>query len=100
MELANNIVLENGILRMALIYIAFVNIAAFLLYGVDKKRARKRQWRISEKTLLGVAAMGGSLGALLGMYCFRHKTKHWRFRILLPLFLLLHTGILIWIFRM
>lgn len=86
--------------EIILIYGIVINIAAFLLYGVDKKRARKRQWRISEKTLLGAAAMGGSLGALFGMYCFHHKTKHWKFRILLPLFLLLHTGIIIWIFRM
>lgn len=83
--------------KTVFVYGLVINVAAFLLYGVDKKRAIKGQWRISEKTLLGVAAIGGSLGALLGMYCFRHKTKHWRFRILLPLFLLLQMGIVIWI---
>lgn len=83
--------------KTVFVYGLVINVAAFLLYGVDKKRAIKGQWRISEKTLLGVGAIGGSLGALLGMYCFRHKTKHWRFRILLPLFLLLQMGIVIWI---
>lgn len=79
------------------VYGIIINIAAFLLYSVDKKKAIKRQWRIPEKTLLGVAAIGGSLGALFGMYCFRHKTKHWQFRILLPLFCLLQMGIIFWI---
>lgn len=70
-----------------------INVVAFFMYGVDKKRAVKHQWRISEATLLGIAFCGGSVGALLGMKIFHHKTKHWKFKILVPLFLLLHIGI-------
>lgn len=72
-------------------YLIIINIIAFYLYGVDKRKARKGKWRIPENTLLGVALIGGSLGALLGMYLFHHKTKHWKFKILVPLFLVLHV---------
>ena len=78
------------------VYLAVINIAAFIMYGIDKKRAAAGRWRISEATLLGIALIGGSVGALVGMRCFRHKTRHWKFRILVPLFLLLHASV-IWI---
>lgn len=77
-------------------YLMIINLAAFIMYGIDKKRALCGRWRISEATLLGIAFAGGSVGALLGMRCFRHKTRHWKFRILVPLFLLLHAAV-IWI---
>lgn len=79
-----------------LVYSVVINIAAFIMYGIDKKRAASGRWRISEATLLGIAFAGGSIGALLGMRCFRHKTRHWKFRILVPLFLLLHVAV-VWI---
>lgn len=75
-------------------YILLVNLAAFILYGADKRKAIRGQWRIPERTLLGAAFLGGSIGALLGMQVFRHKTRHWKFRICVPLFLLLHVLIL------
>lgn len=75
------------------IYLIMINLVTFALYGIDKKRARRSQWRISEKTLLLTALAGGSAGALLGMLIFHHKTKHWKFRILVPLFLILHITI-------
>ena len=77
---------------MELIYswLAVANIIAFFMYGIDKLKAKHRRWRIPEATLLGIAAVGGSLGAFAGMQIFRHKTKHLRFQILVPLFLLLH----------
>ena len=77
---------------MELIYswLAVANIIAFFMYGIDKLKAKHRRWRIPEATLLGIAAIGGSLGAFAGMQIFRHKTKHLRFQILVPLFLLLH----------
>ena len=65
------------------------------MYWQDKQNARKGRWRIAENTLLGVAFIGGSLGAILGMYMFRHKTKHWKFKILVPLFLIVHIVILV-----
>ena len=68
-------------------YLIFVNLAAFLLMGADKSRARRHLWRIPESCLFGAALLGGSLGAWAGMYCFRHKTKHTRFVLGLPLLL-------------
>ena len=70
-----------------------VNLVSFALYGLDKLKAKKGLWRIRESTLLLVAALGGSLGALLGMEVFRHKTRHWKFRILVPVFLAAHAAV-------
>ena len=68
------------------------NVFVFAMYGVDKRKAKKGNRRISEKTLLTAAFFVGSVGAMLGMSIFRHKTKHWKFKILLPLFTLLHVA--------
>ncbi len=65
---------------LVLLYFLAVNLAALFLYGLDKRRARKDAWRISEKTLLLTALLGGSVGALAGMRLFRHKTRKWYFR--------------------
>lgn len=61
------------------IFIAVMSLAAFVLYGADKRRARKKQWRIKESVLLSVGFFGGALGAVIAMKLFRHKTKHWYF---------------------
>ncbi len=82
-----------------IILLVLVNLVAFALYGIDKKRARRRAWRISEKTLLGIAVIGGSIGAILGMLLFHHKTRHWYFRYGLPLILLVQCMILWWIYK-
>ncbi len=66
------------------------NILTFSLYGIDKRKAIKGQWRISERMLLAFALLGGSIGAILAMMIFHHKTKHWKFIILIPLFLMIH----------
>ena len=73
-------------------YIFVVNLLAFCMYGVDKRKAMKNRWRIPETTLLGVAFIGGSIGAWAGMKTFRHKTKHWKFKILVPLFFLMQAA--------
>ena len=70
-----------------------LNLLSFALYGIDKAKAKRGAWRIPEKTLLLAAFLGGSLGALLGMEVFRHKTKHWKFKLLVPLFLILHIAL-------
>lgn len=80
-----------------IVWLAVVNIAAFAMFGADKKRARKGKWRISEKALFAAALLGGSVGALLGMQVFRHKTKHWYFRFGIPLILLLQAGLAVWL---
>jgi uncharacterized membrane protein YsdA (DUF1294 family) len=61
----------------------------------DKLKAKRGAWRIPEATLMGIAAVGGSIGALIGMYCFRHKTRHLKFALGLPLILCLQIGLLI-----
>ena len=66
------------------IYLVVVNVLAFALYGIDKYKAKAGAWRIPEKTLLGIAVLGGSVGAIAGMKTFHHKTKHWYFRYGLP----------------
>lgn len=75
-----------------------VNLLAFFLFGVDKYKARKKKWRISEAALWTVSILGGSLGAWLGMQIFRHKTKHKTFVIGIPVLfvcqILIGTGIL------
>ena len=62
-----------------MIYLVIINVLGFLIMGLDKAKAKKQKYRISENTLLFVALMGGSLGSYLGMYCFHHKTKHVKF---------------------
>ena len=81
--------------RIMIVYLIIVNVLAFILYGVDKRRAKNREWRISEKTLLGIAVVGGSIGAIFGMYAFHHKTRHWYFRCGLPVILIIQ-GLLVW----
>ena len=77
---------ENDMVgKIILVYLIIVNLAALFLYGLDKKRAKEHAWRISEKALFLIAVIGGAFGALAGMYVFRHKTKHWYFRLGLPL---------------
>ena len=68
-------------------YLLIINAAGFLLMLVDKWKAKKNRWRIRESTLLIVAALGGSVGSLAGMYLFRHKTLHLKFTVGIPLIL-------------
>lgn len=82
---------------LLLIYIIFMNILGFSMMGADKRKARRHQWRIPEKTLFLVSLLGGSAGTLFGMYFFRHKTKHWYFVIGMPVILILHTGLAVYI---
>ena len=69
-------------------YLIFINIVTFLVYGIDKWKAKQGSWRISEATLLMLAVIGGTIGALLGMQVWRHKTMHKKFKYGLPLILL------------
>ncbi|MBQ8789457.1 MAG: DUF1294 domain-containing protein [Oscillospiraceae bacterium] len=82
---------------MIIPYYIFINIVAFLMYGADKYFAKKDMWRISEKALLGIAAIGGAFGAFLGMETFRHKTKHAKFTVTVPVLMAVHLGILVYL---
>ena len=72
---------ENALL----IYLLVISVVGFAMMGIDKKRAIKRQWRISERTLIITSFLGGGIGSFLGMLVFHHKTKHRKFIILLPM---------------
>lgn len=84
-------------MKLLLGYLLLINVTGLLLMLADKQKARKNRWRIPELTLMGVAAIGGSLGTLMGMRLFRHKTKHPKFYIGVPLLLAIQVvfGILI-----
>ena len=74
---------------MLSLYLILINAAALLLMRADKRRAQKKQWRIPEATLMLSAVLGGSVGALAGMYLFHHKTRHRKFTLGIPLILLI-----------
>lgn len=78
-----------------LIYLAAINLVAFFLYGIDKWKSRHDKWRVTEARLITIALLGGSLGALLGMKTWHHKTQHAKFRFGLPLILCLHLALAI-----
>lgn len=82
---------------MLLLYLIAINLITFCVYGFDKAKARKDKWRVPEARLLVLAAVGGSLGALLGMLIFHHKTRKWKFRIIVPGVLILHLVIIIYV---
>lgn len=84
---------------LILYYLSGINILAFLVFGLDKRKARKDRWRVPEATLLLLAVIGGSVGALLGMVVFRHKTRHNKFRIGLPLILLAQLAVAVLLIR-
>lgn len=79
-------------------YLAAVNLVTFTVYGVDKAKARRGAWRVPEKTLFLLPLLGGSVGALLGMLVFRHKTKHWYFVWGIPLILLAQIALAVWVY--
>lgn len=75
-------------------YLLAINIAAFALYGIDKYKARKAKWRISEAKLLTTAVLGGSIGAWLGMKIWHHKTMHKKFKYSIPFILLIQIALM------
>jgi len=79
--------LTDILMKVLYIYLIVINAAAFLLMLIDKVKAKKNLWRIPEATLFLVAAIGGSVGSILGMYTFRHKTKHIKFIVGMPVIL-------------
>lgn len=84
--------------QLILLYLLIINAVGFLLMLVDKLKAKKNLWRIPEATLLTAAALGGSIGCLIGMYTVRHKTKHLKFTIGVPLILIAQIALAVWLF--
>ena len=84
-------------IKIILCYLLIINAAGFLLMLADKFKAKKNLWRIPEATLMSVAALGGSIGSLIGMYTVRHKTKHLKFTLGIPLILAIQVVAAVWI---
>ena len=80
-------------MNIILYYLLAVNIATFLLYGIDKYKAKKNQWRISEATLLMMAAIGGSIGTWTGMRIWHHKTMHKKFKYGIPVIIIMQIAL-------
>ena len=86
-----------NVILLLVAYIVIINFIAFLLMGIDKRKAIKHAFRIPEATLFLFAIMGGSIGAILGMYTFRHKTRHWYFVYGIPAILLLQIALVMFV---
>ena len=89
--------MERGFWYALVGYLALVNLVGFVLMGTDKRRARRGARRIPERSLFAAALLGGSLGAVLGMWVFRHKTRHWYFRYGMPAILVLQLALAGWL---
>ncbi len=83
--------------KLILLYLLIINAVGFSLMLVDKYKAKKNLWRIPEATLMGAAALGGSVGSLIGMYTVRHKTKHPKFTIGIPVILAIQVGLAVFL---
>ena len=75
---------DLSLLHIALICLAVINVVTFFMYGIDKWKAKKSKWRVRETALLGLAVLGGSIGAWLGMKVWHHKTQHKKFKYGVP----------------
>ncbi|MDE7224928.1 MAG: DUF1294 domain-containing protein [Acetatifactor sp.] len=78
-------------------YLICINLAGLISMGLDKRKAIRRQWRISESTLFLIALLGGSMGSIMGMQLFRHKTKHWYFVWGMPAIFFIELALILWI---
>ena len=81
-------------------FIAILNVITFLIYAIDKWKAKKSRWRIPESILLLLAVLGGSIGALMGMKIWHHKTMHKKFKYGIPLIMILQIGMLLYLWQM
>ncbi len=83
--------------KLILLYLLIINAIGFVLMLVDKHKARKNLWRIPEATLMSAAALGGSIGCLIGMYTVRHKTRHLKFTLGIPLILAAQSALALYL---
>ncbi len=84
-------------LNYILIYLVLINLLSFIMFWLDKRYAQNGEWRIPEKSLIIVSILGGSVGAILGMKAFRHKTKKAKFNVGLPIILILQIAFIIYL---
>ena len=83
--------------QLILICLVAINVVTFFMYGIDKWKAKRSKWRISEATLLSLAVIGGSIGAWLGMRVWHHKTMHKKFQFGIPLIIVAQVAMIIWL---
>lgn len=88
-------IIQMNVITLITIYLAVINFISFTVMGIDKLKARKRAWRIPESTLFVLAIIGGSVGSIIGMHLFRHKTRHWYFLYGMPAILLIQILIVV-----
>ena len=86
-------------LHLLLIIYAVMSVIGFALMGIDKNRAINHKWRIKEATLFLIAFLGGGIGSTLGMFFFRHKTKHWYFAVFFPLLALAQLALYFFVYK-
>ena len=89
---------DLNILHIVPIYLVIINVVTFFMYGIDKWKAKKSKMRIRETALLGLAVLGGSIGAWLGMKVWHHKTLHKKFRFGVPLILIAQIALIVWLY--
>jgi uncharacterized membrane protein YsdA (DUF1294 family) len=85
---------DLSLLHIVLIYLVVINVVTFFMYGVDKWKAKKSKWRIREAALLGLAVLGGSIGAWLGMKVWHHKTQHKKFKYGVPAIIIVQLALI------
>ena len=83
--------------QYSMYYLLAINIVSFFLYGIDKYKAKKNKWRISEATLLMIAVIGGSIGAWVGMRLWHHKTMHKKFKYGIPIIIILQISLVVYL---
>ncbi len=88
-----------NVILLLIIYVFFINLIGFIIMGIDKKRAKKHAFRIPEAVLFVIAIIGGSIGSIVGMRLFHHKTRHWYFTYGIPAILILQIIIIIAIYN-
>ena len=87
---------ELNLLHIVLIYLVSINVVTFFMYGIDKWKAKKSRWRIRETALLGLAVLGGSIGAWLGMKVWHHKTQHKKFKYGVPAIITVQLALIVY----
>ena len=87
---------NQSYLHIAIIYLAVINVVTFFMYGIDKWKAKKSKWRIREAALLGLAVLGGSIGAWLGMQVWHHKTQHKKFKYSVPAIIIVQLALIVY----
>ena len=87
---------ELNLLHIVLIYFVSINVVTFFVYGIDKWKAKKSRWRIRETALLGLAVLGGSIGAWLGMKVWHHKTQHKKFKYGVPAIITVQLALIVY----